>query len=155
MNILKVIGRNKNFEYDKETMIKRLKLEESDKMIEKGKKKRSRSDLEAATDEQDRENTNDEPDTNQKLPTPEGSTFSDTGNKRPKQNNLDLSYTEATDVGSSQDDMENVILLLFLGALTLFMEEHLLLSVLAYTLVMLLLIFIPLFVSKKLYENED
>lgn len=79
-----------SFEYDKETMIKRLKLEESDKMIEKGKKKRSRSDLEAATDEQDRENTNDEPDTNQKLPTPEGSTFSDTGNKRPKQNNLDL-----------------------------------------------------------------
>lgn len=35
-----------------------------------------------------------------------------------KQNKLDLSYTEATDVGSSQDDMGNVILLLFLGALT-------------------------------------
>ncbi|QHS71644.1 SAGA histone acetyltransferase complex subunit SPT7 [Saccharomyces paradoxus] len=79
-----------SFEYDKETMIKRLKLEESDKMIEKGKRKRSRSNLEAATDEQDHEKINDEPDTNQELLTPEGSTFSDTGNKRPKQNNIDL-----------------------------------------------------------------
>ncbi|CAI4055380.1 hypothetical protein SKDZ_02G1850 [Saccharomyces kudriavzevii ZP591] len=79
-----------SFEYDRETMIKRLKLEQSDKMIEKGKRKRSRNDLKASTDDQNNKCINDELDTNQVLSSTEGETFSDAGNKRPKQNKLDL-----------------------------------------------------------------
>ncbi|CAI4058690.1 hypothetical protein N7582_001170 [Saccharomyces uvarum] len=79
-----------SFEYDKETMIKRLRLEESDKMIEKGKRKRSRSDLEIASDEENNDNIDNQAEANHLLSATEGEKFSDAGNKRPKQSNLDL-----------------------------------------------------------------
>lgn len=44
---------------------------------------------------------------------------------------------------------------LLLGTLTLFVTDHMLLATLAYILVALIIVFIPLWYSKTTYENEE